>query len=106
MNLAIAAVFLYLTLALFGLVPLELPQSITARIPGGAPRKGFAGAFILGLLFTVVTFTCVVPVAGSLMVIAAQDGSWFKATVGMLVYSTTMALPFMAFGLFPAVVRE
>lgn len=105
-NTVITLVFLYLTLGLFGMVPMDLPQGLKNRLSGGGPQRGFVGAYLLGLLFTVVTFTCVIPVAGGLMLVAATEGGFWYGTFGMLVYSTTMALPFLALGLFPALIRK
>lgn len=103
-NLVIAAVFGYLALALFGAVPLDLPSFVRERAVG-APRKGYGGAFLLGLVFTVVTFSCVIPIAGGLLFLAASGRPVWAAT-GMVVYSSTMALPFVAMGAFPRLLKE
>jgi thiol:disulfide interchange protein len=102
-NLVIALIFLAFALSLFGLFEIVLPagmmNALTAR-----PQAGLAGAFLLGLSFSVVTFTCTMPIASNLFVLAA-GGSPLRAAAGMLVYSATMAAPFFALGLFPAFLR-
>jgi thiol:disulfide interchange protein DsbD len=98
-NLGIAAVFLVFALSLFGLFEIVLPGGVTSAL-AGSPRKGLLGAFILGLSFSVVTFTCTMPIASTLLGMAA-GGSGFQAAAGMLAYSATMAAPFLLFGLFP-----
>lgn len=103
-NLVVAAIFAYLALALFGAVPLDLPSFVRERAVG-APRKGYGGAFVLGLVFTVVTFSCVIPIAGGLLFLAASGRPVWAAT-GMVVYSSTMALPFVAMGAFPRLLKE
>ncbi len=99
-NLGIATVFLLFALSLFGLFEIALPSGVTNAL-AGSPRKGLAGAFLLGLSFSVVTFTCTMPIASTLLGMAA-GGSRFLAVAGMLAYSGTMALPFLLFGLFPS----
>lgn len=104
-NLALTVIFFYLTLALFGAVPMELPQFVTGRVAGAAPRQGYGGAFVLGLIFSVVSFTCVIPIAASLLAVAATGNpAW--ALLGMFVYSATMAAPFLLFGLFPDLLKR
>ncbi len=104
-NIAITAIFFYLALALFGAAPLELPAFIRDRLTGGAPSKGYGGAFFLGTVFTVVTFSCTIPIVATLLTLAAQ-GSYGWAILGMLVYSITMAVPFLLFGAFPALLKN
>jgi thiol:disulfide interchange protein DsbD len=98
-NLVIATMFVVFALSLFGLFEIQLPSGFTNAV-AGSPRSGIFGAFILGLTFSVVTFTCTIPIAAGLLALAATgSGGW--AFIGMLVYSATMALPFMLLGLFP-----
>ncbi len=104
-NLGIAAIFLLLAFALLGLFELKLPGFVTNRVSGGAPKQGFLGAFGLGLIFAVVTFTCTIPVAGGLLSLAASGGNAAWALAGMLVYSITMAFPFLMLGLFPGLLQ-
>jgi thiol:disulfide interchange protein DsbD len=99
-NLAIAAVFLAFALSMFGLFEIRLPGAVSGALTA-RPRQGLAGAFVLGLSFSIVTFTCTMPVASTLLGLAA-GGSPLLAVAGMLVYSTTMAVPFFVLGLSPA----
>lgn len=71
----------------------------------GGQRKGVGGAFILGLLFAVVTFTCTIPIAATILSLAAGQHR-FAAFMAMLFYSMTMALPFFIMGLFPGMIKE
>ena len=105
-NLVIAGVFLILAVSLLGMFELKLPGFITNKAAGSSPKQGFAGAFGLGLIFAVVTFTCTIPVAGGLLSLAAGGGSPGWALSGMLVYSITMAFPFILLGLFPELLQK
>lgn len=102
-NLVVAVMFVAFALSLFGLFELRLP-SFVANLGGGG-RKGLGGAFVLGCTFSVVTFTCTIPIAASLMAMAA-GGRWFWAATGMLVYSVTMAVPFFLLGFSPALLAK
>lgn len=97
-NLTIAAVFVAFALSLLGVFELRLPSFLTQG--AGRQRTGVFGAFVLGLAFTVVTFTCTIPIAAMVLGVAAL-GNFGWALPGMLVYSLTMALPFMLLGIFP-----
>jgi thiol:disulfide interchange protein len=105
-NLAVAALFGWFAFSMFGLYEIALPSSVTDRLTGsGAPRKGYGGAFLLGLLFTVVTFTCTMPIATTILTITVKQ-SRAVGIYAMLVYSATMALPFVLMGAFPALVQR
>lgn len=103
-NLAVAVLFVVFALSLFGLFELRLPSFITEAATG-TPRSGTFGAFLLGLAFTVVTFTCTIPIAALVLGFAAI-GNFGWALPGMLVYSGTMALPFFALGMFPGLIAR
>lgn len=105
-NLVIAAIFLLLGFSLLGMFELKLPGFLTNRVSGGAPKQGGLGAFGLGLIFAIVTFTCTIPVAGGLLSLAASGGNAGWALAGMLVYSITMAFPFLMLGLFPGLLQK
>jgi len=99
-NLAIAAVFLVFAFNLFGALEIRLPVFILARLES-SPNGGVAGVVLMGLTFTVTSFTCTVPFVGSALV-SASRGEWFYPIVGMLGFSGVFALPFVLLALFPA----
>ncbi len=103
-NLAVGALFLWFAGSLFGLYEIRIPLGLGSKLVSG-PRKGAGGAFILGLLFSVVTFTCTIPIAATILAMAAGQQR-AAALVAMLSYSVTMALPFFLMGFFPAAIRD
>jgi len=105
-NIAVAGLFLWFAGSLFGWYEIQLPFGLGAKLAGGGQRKGAGGAFILGLLFAVVTFTCTIPIAGTILSLAAGGQQQFAAVMAMLAYSITMALPFFFMGLFPGMIKE
>jgi thiol:disulfide interchange protein DsbD len=57
-------------------------------------------ALLMGVLFTLTSFTCTAPFIGTLLVTASQ-GEWQRPIVGMLVYSIVFALPFVVLAIIP-----
>jgi thiol:disulfide interchange protein len=105
-NLALAALFLVFAANLFGWVELTLPwRALTAadRAARRAPQGSSFGALVMGATFTLTSVTCTAPFVGTLLVLAAQ-GSWAMPVIGMLVYSTAFAIPFVLLALAPRMV--
>jgi thiol:disulfide interchange protein DsbD len=105
-NLIIAAVFGIFALSLLGLFEIRLPSSWTNSLVSGGPKGGVAGAFTLGLLFSVITFTCTIPFAATILAVAASGGHRMAGLLAMFVYSATMAIPFLFLGFFPSAIKE
>ncbi len=99
-NMGLAVVFIVLAASLFGAFEIVLPSWLVNRAHQGTTRGGLVGPVLMGLTFTLTSFTCTVPVAGTLLASAAQ-GSLLYPIVGMLAYSTAFAAPFFFLALFP-----
>src|SRR6266542_5105791 len=56
-------------------------------------------------MFTVTSLTCTAAFLGTLLVVAAQ-GEWQRPIAGLLAYSTTFALPFVALAAAPQLVSQ
>jgi thiol:disulfide interchange protein DsbD len=67
--------------------------------------SGIVGALLMGLTFTLTSFTCTSPFVGTILVSASQ-GSWQKPLLGMLAFSTVFALPFFILALVPQWVSQ
>ncbi len=109
-NLLITAVFLFFAFNLFGAYELAIPTSILTKLDNLTRSKegegsGIVGALLMGLTFTLTSFTCTSPFVGTILVSASQ-GNWQMPLVGMLAYSTVFALPFFALALVPQYVSS
>jgi thiol:disulfide interchange protein DsbD len=106
-NVGVGLLFLWFAFSLFGLYEITLPSWLMGPATS-QQRSGVAGAFILGALFSVVTFTCTIPIAATVLGVAATAGAEnrFAGLVAMLVYSATMAAPFFVLGIFPSMLKE
>jgi thiol:disulfide interchange protein DsbD len=106
-NLAITALFVIFALNLFGLYELRLPVGLMSRLDGMSRRRGTsaAGTLLMALTFTVTSLTCTAAFIGTLLVVAAQ-GEWQRPVAGLLAYSATFALPFVALAMVPQLVSQ
>lgn len=104
-NLVIAAIFLFFAFNLFGFYEITIPSSVLSaldKLTRTEEGKGSAyiGALLMGLTFTLTSFTCTSPFIGTILVSTAQ-GDWKMPLLGMVVFSTVFALPFFVLATVP-----
>lgn len=105
-NLIIAAIFIFFALNLFGLFEISLPSSLLTKLNQSSNEKsGIVGILLMGLTFSLTSFTCTVPFIGTIMV-AATKGDFLWPIIGMIAYSTVFALPFFLLALFPMFLKS
>ncbi len=101
LNLAVTALFVLFALSLFGVYELALPSKLLTLAANADQGHGrFTGTLLMGLAFTLTSFTCTAPFLGTLLVVASQ-GDWQWPLAGMLAFSTVFALPFVILALAP-----
>ena len=99
-NLLITAVFLGFALNLFGLYQIGIPSSVLTRLSSVGSGSGYASTLLMGLTFTLTSFTCTVPFVGTVLV-ATSQGDWLWPAMGMLGFSVVFAAPFFVLALVP-----
>ncbi|MEW5980902.1 MAG: cytochrome c biogenesis protein CcdA [Acidobacteriota bacterium] len=99
-NLLIAAVFIGFALSLFGLYELAVPSRVLTRLDRSARGPSYASALLMGLTFTLTSFTCTVPFVGTVLV-ATSQGEWLWPVLGMFGFSVVFAAPFFLLALLP-----
>lgn len=102
-NILITAIFVAFALSLFGVFDLGLPPALITRLDALTRRQGGSRTLataLMGLTFTLTSFTCTAPFIGTLLV-AAAGGDWQWPLVGMLAFSVVFALPFFVLALVP-----
>lgn len=109
-NIGIAAVFLFFAFNLFGFYEIAVPSSILNKLDKITRTKegegsAYIGALLMGLTFTVTSFTCTSPFVGTILVSTSQ-GDWQLPLVGMLAFSSIFALPFFVLALAPQLVSQ
>ncbi len=109
-NLFIGALFLFFAFNLFGFYEISIPSSLLTKLDAitrSEEGKGSAylGALLMGLTFTLTSFTCTSPFIGTILVSTAQ-GDWKMPLLGMLVFSTVFALPFFVLATVPRLLHS
>ena len=99
-------VFFFLLLVIFavsflGAFEIMLPNSWANKVDRQADRGGIVGILFMALALAIVSFSCTGPIVGTLLVESASKGG-IAPIVGMLGFSTALALPFMLFAMFPS----
>jgi len=106
LNLAVTAMFIAFAFSLFGVWEMALPSSwLTAASKADSGKGRMVGTLMMGLAFTLTSFTCTAPFLGTLLVVAAQ-GDWQWPLAGMLAFSTVFALPFIILAIIPQAVAS
>ncbi|GIX07111.1 MAG: thiol:disulfide interchange protein DsbD [Candidatus Poribacteria bacterium] len=99
-NLLIAAIFVAFALNLFGAYEIRVPSRLLNFVGGKGQGGGTVAILLMGLTFSLTSFTCTVPFVGTVLV-AATQGEVFWAVAGMLAFSAAFASPFFFLALFP-----
>ncbi len=100
-NVAIASIFILFALSLFGVVELRLPSSWLTSLDKRSGSGGVGGILLMGLTFSLTSFTCTVPFVGTVMVTATQ-GDWLWSLLGVTAFATVFSAPFFLLALFPS----
>ena len=83
-----------------GAFEIVLPHSWANKVDRQADRGGFIGILFMALALAIVSFSCTGPIVGTLLVESASKGG-LAPLIGMLGFSSALALPFMLFAMFP-----
>ena len=99
-------VFFFMLLIVFavsflGAFEIMLPNSWANKVDRQADKGGVVGILFMALALAIVSFSCTGPIVGTLLVQSASKGG-IAPIVGMLGFSTALALPFMLFAMFPS----
>jgi len=106
LNLAIAAIFIAFALNLFGAFEIQLPTGLMNKLNAKSQEgSGIFSVLLMGLTFSLTSFTCTVPFVGTTLV-SVGSGEWFYPIVGMLAFSMVFAAPFFLLALFPSALNK
>jgi thiol:disulfide interchange protein len=99
-NIIFFLILVFFAVSFLGAFEILLPSSLANKVDSQADRGGFIGIFFMALALAIVSFSCTGPIVGTLLVQAASKGG-IAPIVGMLGFSTAIALPFSLFAAFP-----
>lgn len=97
-----ALLFVAFALSLFGAFEISLPSGLAAKLQGDGSRRGFGGAFSMGLVLGPLSAPCVGPVIGAVLVGIAQQGDVWRGGLQLFVFALGMGVLFLAVGTFSA----
>ncbi|MGD9561262.1 MAG: protein-disulfide reductase DsbD family protein [Pyrinomonadaceae bacterium] len=107
-NLLITGIFLAFAFSLLGAYNLGVPSSVLTKLDSFTRSKESGrtiGLLLMGLTFSLTSFTCTAPLVGTILVAAAQ-GDLFYPIVGMLAFSSVFALPFFVLAVAPQLMHS
>lgn len=99
-NLIFFILLVVFAVSFLGAFEIMLPNALANKVDSQADRGGLIGIFFMALALAIVSFSCTGPIVGTLLVEAASKGG-IAPIVGMLGFSTAIALPFSLFAAFP-----
>ncbi len=94
----VSLIFALFALSLFGAFEIRLPEALTNRLQSSGPRKGFLGAFVMGLILGPLSAPCVGPLIGTAIVDIAAKGQTLEGAVKMFVFAQGMGIMFIVGG--------
>ena len=110
LNLGLGILFIFFALWMFGVININVAGSLVNKTDqaGQSAKSAYLGAFLLGVAFSITSFSCTVPVVGTLLVVAATGtaGGMLTSLYGMVVYGIIFAAPFVALSLFPKTLEK
>ncbi len=99
-NLIFFLLLVVFAISFLGAFEIVLPNSWANKVDRQADRGGLIGIFFMALALAIVSFSCTGPIVGTILVEAASKGG-IAPVIGMLGFSTAIALPFALFAAFP-----
>ena len=99
-NLLFFILLVVFAISFLGAFEIMLPNSWANKVDRQADRGGILGILFMALALAIVSFSCTGPIVGTLLVESASKGG-IAPVIGMLGFSSALALPFMLFAMFP-----
>lgn len=100
-NLIFFVLLIVFAASFLGAFEIVLPSSWGTKVDAQADRGGMVGIFFMALALAIVSFSCTGPIVGTILVEAAAGGDQTGPIIGMLGFSSAIALPFALFAAFP-----
>lgn len=101
-NIAFFAIFIFFAISFFGAFEIALPASWANYTDKQADKGGYIGIFFMAFTLVIISFSCTLPIIGSLATQASMTGNYYALIVGSLGFSLTLAIPFVLFAIFPS----
>jgi len=100
-NIIFFVILVFFAFSFLGAFEIMLPNSWANKLDRQAGKTGIIAIFFMALVLAIVSFSCTGPIVGTLLVQAASQGG-IAPIIGMLGFSSAIAIPFMLFAIFPS----
>lgn len=101
MNIFFFLIFMVFAISFLGAFEIRMPSKWVNKADSQADKGGLVGIFFMAFVLGLVSFSCTGPIIGTLIVEAANTGSVIGPAVGMIGFSSALAIPFTLFAIFP-----
>jgi len=105
-NLLFFIALIIFGISFLGAFEITLPSSLVNKMDEKSNQSGFVGLFFMAFTLALVSFSCTGPIIGTLLVDAVSKGSYLGPAIGMLGFSSALAIPFTLFAIFPSWLKE
>lgn len=99
-NIIFFLIFIVFAASFLGMFEIVLPSSFVNKMDQQGDRGGYVGIFFIAFTLVLVSFSCTVPIVGSVAILAAK-GEFIRPFFAMLGFGFMFALPFTLFAFFP-----
>jgi thiol:disulfide interchange protein DsbD len=101
-NIGFFLLLIIFGVSFLGAFDIQLPASWTNKSVQAESKGGLIGIFFMAFTLALVSFSCTGPIVGTLLVQASTGtGGYLGPVIGMLGFSSAIALPFALFAAFP-----
>ncbi|MFT4734634.1 MAG: thiol:disulfide interchange protein [Algoriphagus sp.] len=104
-NLIFFLIFILFGVSLLGAFEIVLPHGAVNKIDQMSDKGGLIGIFFMALTLVLVSFSCTVPLVGSLLILSAE-GDVLRPLFGMAAFGSPFALVFGGLAFFPDLLKK
>lgn len=105
-NLLFFTALIIFGISFLGAFEINLPSGLVNKMDEKSNQRGVIGLFFMAFTLALVSFSCTGPIIGTLLVDAVSKGSYLGPAIGMLGFSSALAIPFTLFAIFPSWLKE
>ncbi|MDT3365855.1 MAG: thioredoxin family protein [Bacteroidota bacterium] len=104
-NILFFIVFIVFAISFFGAFEITAPSSLVNKSDKKSDKGGLGGIFFMALSLVLVSFSCTVPIVGTVLIQSVRGAFW-TPILTMFVFSLAFALPFTLLALFPSFLKK
>ena len=102
--ISISLIFVILSLSMFGLYEIQMPNSLVAK--AGGAKNGYYGAFFMGLTMGIVAAPCIGPFVLGLVTFVAAKADPFYGFIMFFVLALGLGFPYLILAVFSGKIKK